>query len=141
MEKVIFLDVDGVLNTGNTIDREGLHAVCEERVKILKKIVFATKADLVLSSTWRLYKDASQVLRERLQRFGMDFVDRTDDLWKKPRSHEILEWLSRHQEVKQFAIIDDDEDAEVKGSFFLTTFETGLTHDVAERVIEHLNAA
>ena len=61
--KVIFLDIDGVLNTSQTfieIDNEFIKTgkrrieIDLDRVELLKEIVDATGAVIVLSSSWRL---------------------------------------------------------------------------------------
>lgn len=54
--KVIFLDVDGVLNSrdwlvNNRVRTE--NSVNQEKVKLLMEIVQKTNAEVVLSSTWR----------------------------------------------------------------------------------------
>jgi predicted mannosyl-3-phosphoglycerate phosphatase (HAD superfamily) len=49
--KIIFLDIDGVLNNYNTLG-EGLNWE-SNAVKILKRIIKETGAKVVLSSTWR----------------------------------------------------------------------------------------
>ena len=53
--KVIFLDVDGVLNSQQLFEKSEdaqLISVDEENIKNLKKIVDATGAKIVLSSSW-----------------------------------------------------------------------------------------
>ena len=45
--KVIFLDIDGVLNTNS--DRE----ISSDKLKLLSELVSKTGADVVLSSSWR----------------------------------------------------------------------------------------
>lgn len=51
-EKVLFLDVDGVLND----EEYGSNIYLEEiRVKRLKNIIEATNANIVMSSSWRHY--------------------------------------------------------------------------------------
>ena len=45
--KVIFLDIDGVLNTNS--DRE----ILDDKLKLLSELVSKTGADVVLSSSWR----------------------------------------------------------------------------------------
>ncbi len=61
--KIIFLDVDGVLNCHNTFKKQhekyiktGIWEIEIElsKVKLLKQIVDNTNAKIVLSSTWRL---------------------------------------------------------------------------------------
>lgn len=50
---------------------------------------------------------------------------------------EITAWLSEN-EVERFAILDDMEDACIKGSFFQTDEERGLTVEIAEKIMDHL---
>ena len=61
--KVIFLDVDGVLNCKHTKEviwrdngKQGYHGVEDGKIELLLNIVKATGAVIVLSSTWRLNK-------------------------------------------------------------------------------------
>ena len=54
--KVIFLDVDGVLNSQQLFEKcedDQLISVDEDNIKNLKTIVDATGAMIVLSSSWR----------------------------------------------------------------------------------------
>ena len=147
MDKVIFLDIDGVLNNADLLYAGGIHTIDDGLISILKKIVDATGAEIVLSSTWRLEESNRERVREALARHDMEFIDRTLEIHRKlsqwvERSIEILEWLHRHPQVKQFAILDDDPDAGTNGLgefFFQTTFREGLTEEIAERAIEHLN--
>ena len=53
--KVIFLDIDGVLNYATTAARApcGCIGIAEPAVRNLKKIIDATGAKIVLTSTWK----------------------------------------------------------------------------------------
>jgi hypothetical protein len=52
--KVIFLDIDGVLNTTSTTEMfEEYTFVEDEKVQLLKQLVTRTGAKIVLSSSWR----------------------------------------------------------------------------------------
>ena len=54
--KIIFLDVDGVLNSQDLLERCGedkLVPIDEENIRCLKEIVDETGAEIVLSSSWR----------------------------------------------------------------------------------------
>lgn len=57
MRKIIFLDIDGVLNSADHLDHtkhcNGYSDISPKKVKLLKKIVDRTGAEIVLSSTWR----------------------------------------------------------------------------------------
>lgn len=142
--KVLFLDIDGVLNTGNLIFVHGNKAVGEGQLSLLQSIIFTTKAEIVLSSTWRLYNSHRTVLIERFKEKNLTILDSTKEIRGEfsefiPRSIEIEEWLDRHPEVTNFAILDDGDDAEIKGHFFETNFQDGLTAEIAQKVIEYLN--
>lgn len=50
--KIIFLDVDGVLNSSTYINKETYH-IKQEKVRFLKNIVDHTGANIVLTSTWK----------------------------------------------------------------------------------------
>lgn len=53
--KVIFLDIDGVLNSSKTIDRNFDYPELDPRnLKVLKDIVELSHAVLVLISSWKL---------------------------------------------------------------------------------------
>ena len=52
--KVLFLDVDGVLNYEGCDSYFGsVHFVVEEKVRLLADIISETDAEIVLTSTWR----------------------------------------------------------------------------------------
>lgn len=145
--KVIFLDIDGVLNNNRLVREGGMYTINSDMIAILKKIVDVVDADIVLSSTWRIEEDNRKRVRAALAEHGLDYIDCTIDLnnvdrsWSKrvKRVEEIKEWLGRHPEVTDFAIIDDDPGAGegLNKNFFQTSFEVGLDEEVAMWVIEH----
>ena len=142
--KIIFLDIDGVMNNGDLLQHEGWDAIGEEFLQRLKTIVAATGARIVLSSTWRLSERNRDLVDQALGRHNMMVMDVTADFWTKPRGFEILEWLSRHKNTGQFAVLDDTDEAGVgigKENFFQTDFEFGLTDEIVQRVIDHLGSA
>ena len=52
--KIIFLDVDGVLNCKSSKSRcGGFLGIDDSKVKLLKEIIDITGAKIVLSSSWR----------------------------------------------------------------------------------------
>ena len=52
--KVIFLDIDGVLNSLDCKEKiEGYLFVEDKKIALLKELIDATGAKIVLSSTWR----------------------------------------------------------------------------------------
>lgn len=111
--KVIFLDVDGVLNSDEYFDRiqnldiEGIESEIDiNKVKLLKKAVDATGARVVLSSSWRYTKNAL-ALKKLLADYGIRITDLTPVVENK-RGLEIIKWLENNDNVEEFVILDDE---------------------------------
>jgi hypothetical protein len=123
--KVIFLDIDGVLNWAGTEDRiNGFIGLCSERIQRLNAITDAhPDAKIVVSSTWRKsffpggYKDFDglvQLLHDRGVK--AEIIDYTP--WRfsyQPRGAEIREWIEdwRQENPGQelvYVVLDDDTD-------------------------------
>lgn len=110
--KVIFLDVDGVLNSDEYFEKtKGLNLqeiyqdIDVEKIKLLKKAVDETGAKVVLTSSWRYTKNAIK-LKELLKEYEI-FVDTTPFIENK-RGLEIKKWLLDNQNVDDFVILDDE---------------------------------
>ena len=125
--KVIFLDIDGVLNViPQGYDRYG--AIFHQHfVDNLKELVDKTGAKIVVSSSWRLAKTVEWFKEMWMYRkLPGEVVDITPDLafkrkdlsfdyWQSvPRGSEIDRWLKEHIEVTNYVILDDDSDMLVK---------------------------
>lgn len=148
--KILFLDIDGVCNSRAYLYRLRAknkkatlwYGIDPEAAKLVRRIVKETGCKVVLSSTWRMYADG----RAQVKREVCYFVDCTKDLQAGSkrgfvdRGLEVEEWLDRHKSVRQYAILDDDSDFMPHQWLFKTSFDTGLTEDIAQAVIDHLNA-
>lgn len=147
--KVIFLDIDGVLNSelwALEMSAKKVYVfrdnILEERaLKILQHIVQDSGAQLVLSSTWRItpkqYEDADQWLRK----YGMHLIDYTRFFCPEDtcRGDEIAAWLREHPDVEQFVIIDDDCDMRGLTSHLVQThFRTGLQEEHYDQAMKIL---
>ena len=155
--KVIFLEVDGVLNSehSHSIDKNDNwmeNEVSDNHIQWLKKIVDETGAKIVLSSSWRHYHPKAtgsntitdplfKVLDRKLREAGLEIIDITPDLRGKMRGLEVQEWLNAHLDVTKYVILDDDADftVEQKPFFVNTTFKYGLTEILAIKAINILN--
>jgi hypothetical protein len=140
--KVIFLDVDGVLNNWEGLSQYGIHYIDAEKVSLLKAIVFATEAKIVLSSTWRIRKEDFDMVKAVLLSQGMEIYDVTPQVFSGYRSREIGLWLEEKAvlPIDKYAILDDDTTAGTsrEHSYFQTDMIEGLTSKIAEKVIKHL---
>ena len=125
--KVLFLDVDGVLNT----HRGGYLSLNKKRIKLLQMVVDKTDCKIVLSSTWRKSDYAMRKLKRHLGYRKMEIYSMTIVL-NILRGYEIDEWLSKNR-VEKYAIVDEnDEMLKYQQPYFvLTNPNVGLTiHDV-----------
>lgn len=140
--KVIFLDVDGVLNNFNLLSRYGFNYIDGGYVSLLAQIVRATGARIVLSSSWRLKDEDRSIVESALRLNGLEIDDQTPDLRGRSRMEEISLWLKDHPDVVKFVILDDDEDAGFgMDGFFQTDPEIGLTGKMAEKIVLYLGLA
>lgn len=152
--KIIFLDIDGVLNCASTISRIGIHPfVDEEKIKLLKTIIDSTGASVVLSSSWRYgaFTTADEIERLFLIELVRIFREHGLELWHSVtppsadgclhRGKEILKWLETNPGVEKWVVIDDvAEDLDgVMDHAVITTWENGLTKALTKRIIDMLN--
>lgn len=106
--KVIFLDVDGVLNS--VADKWSTELSTESHLLLLKQLVDTTGAKIVLSSSWRKIPSLLSVLEAKLQSLGLSIYSSTRSV-PGTRGIEIKDWLTHSgEDIEQFVILDDDSD-------------------------------
>lgn len=134
--KVIFLDIDGVLNCKTTPNPRQFPYIVDKRLLArLKRLLRRTGAKVVLSSSWRI--DPAGLFAAKY--FGVPFIDICPDIPRSPRCKEILVLLKRHPKVTRFAVIDDEDDELDELPLFQPSATTGLTAEVAKGVEKYLN--
>lgn len=148
MDKILFLDVDGVLNNAKILRHESQFGLGCKQLSLLKLITQQTCCEIVLSSTWRLYDEHKEALRNAFDAHLIPlWVDVTPDLGIVQRRDEILSWLVGHShllEPAKVVVLDDDKDAMLinvppryqERLFVHTNFDDGLTLDHAESILE-----
>lgn len=137
--KVLFLDMDGVVNDFTT-------KVLPEKMALLQEIYLATGCVAVLSSMWRRY-----IHRGMFTLVGFNFLLATHNLDldvidtigpgeedEEARGILIKEWLIRHPEVQTYCVVDD-----MRGGFdgltiVRTNGRVGLTEANAQEIITRL---
>ena len=140
--KVIFLDVDGVLNSAQ--DGYSIRLKTDSHLKLLQYIVKETGAKIVLSSSWRIgFTPASKNLLARFKEYGLELMDCTPELSSACRGDEIRKWLNdTDYTVENFVILDDEANmAEfVETNLVQTDTNVGLQEKEAIKCIKMLNA-
>lgn len=139
--KVVFLDVDGVLNSEQ--DNLSYYLKTDKHIKYLKEIVDRTDAVIVVTSAWRLAIGLFTRLVRRLNDFDMHVYDKTCYMsGYAVRGKEIERWLSEHSDIESFVILDD-EDFDLKmyaDNLVKINVEYGLQREHVEKAVEILNA-
>jgi hypothetical protein len=134
--KVIFLDIDGVLNCAKTPNpRKFPYIVDRKLLARFKKLVDRTGAKVVLSSTWR----CDPVGLFAAKHWGVPFIDVCPDRPRSPRRREITSWLADHPKVTRFAVIDDEDDELDDLPLFQPSSKTGITPEIVKGVERYLN--
>lgn len=114
--KIIFLDIDGVLNSAR-YDKNKSEAdsnIDVSRLGLVKALIDRAGANVVLSSSWRCHWDplgketneTGRELEEIFNQHGIKLFDKTPSLGGN-RSKEIRAWLSHREDIDSFVIIDD----------------------------------
>lgn len=136
--RIIFLDVDGVLNSYRNVVVDGgfpfpkgtpraidpRHA--EENldrlaIGMVRKLCQEFDAQIVLHSTWRMHTDPVAFGK----RHNLPIIGGTDANVGKPRS--IKHWLAANPDVKNYLVLDDD-DMDVGNRQIFTDIFEGLTY-------------
>ena len=116
--KVIFLDIDGVLNSAE----QNTRLIDDTKLELLKTLVDRTNAKIVLHSGWRLMfdregkpqKPKAEYLLEKLESVNLRLYEFTEDMSKvvnsksftKLKEKAILDWVGKH-EVDKWVVLDD----------------------------------
>jgi hypothetical protein len=134
--KVIFLDIDGVLNCPGTSNPRDLPYIVDDALLArFQQLLDRTDASVVLSSTWRY--DPAGIFSAK--RYGIPFIDVIPDLPHQPRRKEILQWLHQHPEVTRYIVIDDEDDDLDRLPLFQPSSRTGLTQEIVAGAADYLN--
>jgi len=142
MSRIIFLDMDGVCNqwkdgvgwlTHPAPNMKQPWMVDMNIIYSLNQIMSQITLDdvyLVISSSWRGAFDSKKDFCYK-SHIGEAYIHddwRTITSQTGIRGMEIEEWLSRHPEVEEYVIVDDEEDGFDPNRFIQTNQEIGLTY-------------
>lgn len=115
MSFVVFLDVDGVLNTSKScvVAPSGKYVgIVEFRLKLLGDAMRYAGCDgVVLTTTWKnLRKDNEDYiyLKEGLEKYGIKILGETKEKIGNNREDGILAYLDNHKDIEDFVILDDN---------------------------------
>lgn len=164
MGKIIFLDIDGVLNS-NFWNEDHQKEISDgkyidtEKVKLLAELVNKSGASIILHSGWRFWfgedlkplRPEAGYLEMLLENEGMIVAGMTPDLtteeirrtkkFSKVKADEILKWLEGHPETEKWVVLDDLElhNDHIAKFQVMTDPEKGLSEADVQKALLMLN--
>jgi hypothetical protein len=142
---LIFLDIDGVLNSNRTVVPRNQPPLDPLNIKPFNRIIAETKAQIVISSLWRFSHSIDEIASMFLE---VGIEGSIIDVTPLPKSNidhrgtEVYEWIRVNRlpnwssESGNFVILDDRTDLEpYLDRHILTDFDCGLTEDNADNAI------
>lgn len=150
LKKMLFLDIDGVLNTSGKYFNKDLNAGCLHQ---LERVLRATGADVVVSSQWRYHKYLMEFLKPLIESMGSKIAGSTKQIDLFKRVEEIEKFLECVEPPFVFAVIDDEykyfygeQEEAVRSNYDLhkqlvivADRTKGLTQAEADKLIDILN--
>ena len=164
MNNILFLDIDGVLNSQSWLRRtkkdrvegetkeehEDAH-IDNSAVELVNKLCEAVNMKVVISSTWRMRRTTEE-LQGILNRNGATFevIGKTPYMSGIPRGVEIAEWLGANTyklfgvydyNFNNYVIVDDDSDMLLNQAenFFNIDQGVGITEKTCYKIERFLN--
>lgn len=158
MDKFIFLDIDGVLNSEQFYEEKTQKERFEElrkefeddiaymlanidlkAVELLNKLTDATKAKIVVTSSWRACFDLQDIFNYAGIKEPISGI--TPYLDSRHRGREISEWLKDIKKPYKYVILDDDNDMleEQLNNFVQADWREGLTDKDISKAIKILS--
>ena len=150
MMNLIFLDVDGVLNSQKFADKmlreDNVDVFSEDllddhAIRLLKVLIDKTDSYVVLTSTWRKHLESFDRLCQQLRKHGITLYATIDRIsTNEHRGDDITNWLKEnHGNFMNYVILDDDSDMTIHMEHLVkTSFDEGLTRADVDKAIEIL---
>lgn len=145
-EKVIFLDIDGVLAVHQDDESDisfflkgTTYPFTPECVMVLNEILRLTNAEIVLTSSWRLFFN-----REEIQRIFEENgvfkspIDFTSIIPEDDRNREVELFIQKYK-IQKFLILDDINYGFAKDFFIRTNGKKGLNDEHISRAVSTLS--
>jgi len=151
MVKVLFLDIDGVIQVSTP------GQISQHHLTYIKNIVNETGCSIVLSSDWRRSPQGRTAVKQSLKQQQLDFIDYTPlsrSMWVAERPAEIVKWIRKFnanaqktgtEGVTHFVAIDDRDffnetgGDQMQGHFCHTLIRTGMTNERVRCAVDCLN--
>lgn len=133
--RILFLDIDGVLNS-TFYQKKNIPVVLEEKkLNLLIKIIKLTQAKIVLTSLRKNFDWDNLV--ESFAKYEIELFDKTPNLLFN-KEKEINAWLNNNS-INSYVVVDDmDLSYAFKDKFIKINPYFGLTNSKVEQIIKQL---
>ena len=163
MSRILFLDIDGVLNSNFWNNRHQVEIsdgtlIDEEKIKLLSYLVRETNSEIILHSGWRFWFDSglkplckeANKLVELLEKENLHIKGVTPDLTTEEikktkkfslvKADEILLWINLHKNVTEWVVLDDLDlhNAQIKQHQVKPDQTVGLTLENVKEAVKIL---
>lgn len=151
MSKLLFLDIDGVMNSHDLWRRNKdkpklpenrwTDQIDPEACRRMERVVAETGCKIIISSTWRIIHPLAA-----LRGFFLHHGWRAPIVGKTPRlgdfrGDEVAKFISEWRDPQApYVCIDDDGDFHPHQPLVKTSYAYGLTDELAQKAIDILNA-
>lgn len=145
--KLIFLDVDGVLNCHHTKERapSGVIGIDPQKVLLLRQIVQETHACIVLTSSWQGASDRDfHYLCHSLDQYGLSISSMSGAYGNWHNRGQVIRAAVQTLKPSAWVVLDDDQFPDFKeyriGSHLVQTsfYKNGLEPKHVKRAIKML---
>jgi hypothetical protein len=157
--KIIFLDIDGVLNSSLFLKDHKNTLIDDRCVSLLGELIIISKAKVVLHSGWKALfddnmlptRDDAAFLHNVLRKNKISLYDKTPDFsteeirkaqtFSKVKAKEILSWIETHASIESYVVLDDLDlnNDEVSAHQIKTDNQKGLTKKDVDNALKMLN--
>lgn len=138
--KLVFLDIDGVLNHGVRYERFDFPRLFPEHCARFQQLCLRADAEIIVVSNWKGIIPA-ELLVEHLRAAGITASVRGATPFRATRGEEVKLWREMNLHQEPYVILDDRTDYMASQPLVRTEDAVGLLDEHVERALQLLEAA
>ena len=138
--KILFLDIDGVLNSVYYSKKMEYNEFFEKKkIELIKQIVEKTNCKIVLTSLRLNFQLYDNEIKDTLENEGLKIYD-TLNLSFISKAESIQRYIKNKDSIENYVVVDDsDYKNDFQYHFVKTSTYYGLTKSKAKKIVELFN--